>query len=119
MANPVHALHLASHLESDGVRATGDSLSSSRPAHQRRTGVEPALYGEEQCRTNALVSSGITHTYCELIATDTHEEDKYVTRPLLPQPHAGASLQQVTHRSFRAGKCKSIAASSVGATDQT
>lgn len=86
IANPVHALHLASHLESDGATVL---LPAEQP-----TSAEPAIYGEEQCRTNALVSNGIIHMYCELSATDTHDEDKYVTRMLLPQPHVSAFSQQ-------------------------
>jgi hypothetical protein len=86
MANPIHALHLASHLESDGATVF---LPAEQP-----TNVEPALYGEEQCRTNGIVSIGVSHVVCELATTDTLEENKYVTRTVLPQRRANASLQR-------------------------
>ena len=76
MANPVHALHMASHLEPDGATVF---LPKDQPQG------EPALYGEEQCRLKAFVTNGISPAI-ELIDHNVDSTPEYATRVVLPAP---------------------------------
>jgi hypothetical protein len=75
VANPVHALHLESQLEDDPPVST--STNSKRPPTP-----PPLLYGEEQQRTLALSTEGVTEHWCPLdgrsaiIQVDTAIEKK-------------------------------------------
>lgn len=74
MCNPVHALHMASHLEPDGATV----FLPKEQAHG-----ELALYGEEQCRSQALFTKGISPAV-ELITEQDETKLEYVTRRILP-----------------------------------
>ena len=74
MANPVHALHMASQLEPDGATV----VLPNQQSHG-----EPALYGDEQLRTKAITTIGISPTV-ELINQEEEDVKEYATRNIVP-----------------------------------
>lgn len=105
MSNPVHALHLAAHLEPDGATVF-------LPKEQEHG--ELALYGEEQCRSQALITKGISPAV-ELITEQDDTKHEYVTRRIIPshEPTVASLQQQAQQQAI-----KTLSSTTTGATQR-